>query len=122
MKIIFAMTACVFVLSNFAWADKKQDQILITNVNVFDGVHEELMMDANVFIDRNIIKTVASGPIPVNNSARVKIIDGKGSTLTPGFVDAHTHIALIAPFDQLDQLENEYTGVYVGAAGGQIRL
>jgi imidazolonepropionase-like amidohydrolase len=37
--------------------------------------------------------------------------------LTPGFIDAHTHIALIAPFDQL---ENEYTGVYVGAAGGQM--
>ena len=46
-----------------------------------------------------------------------EVIDGGGRLMTPGFIDAHTHIALIAPFEKL---ENEYTGIYVGAAGGQM--
>jgi imidazolonepropionase-like amidohydrolase len=89
-------------------------QVLIKNVRIFNGVDAELT-EGNVLVENNLIKEI-SKDASVSSSEAITI-DGSGRVLTPGFIDAHTHIALIAPFDQL---ENEYTGVYVGAAGGQM--
>ena len=96
-----------------AYAQEVEKQILITNVRVFDGVDTSLR-SADVLVEGNLIRAVGSG---LDKSATAVVIDGGGRVLSPGFVDAHTHMSLIAPFDQL---ENEYTGVYVGAAAGQM--
>jgi len=40
------------------------------------------------------------------------VIDGGGRTLTPGFIDAHTHIMVNEPFEPLIY---DRTQVYVGA-------
>jgi len=52
-----------------------KSQVLFTNVNVFDGVSDKLMMKANVLIENNLIKQVSAGA----NSDNIKIImkDGK---------------------------------------------
>lgn len=96
-------------------APSSPTQIVIKNVLIFDGKSDHLTESMNLLIEDNLIKKISNSDIPAGNNAT--IIDGGGCVLTPGFIDAHTHIALIAPFDQL---ENEYTGVYVGAAGGQM--
>lgn len=93
--------------------DAPEGQILITNVRIFDGVNDELLQ-GSVLVSGDLISSVSAEPI---SAAGATIIDGGGRVLTPGFIDAHTHISLIAPFDQL---ENEYTAIYVGAAGGQM--
>jgi len=90
-----------------------EELTLITNVRIFDGINEELR-DHDVLVADNLIREVGAN---LRMPDGAKLIDGGGSVLSPGFIDAHTHIALIAPFDQL---ENEYTGVYIGAAGGQM--
>ena len=115
MKVIFCLFATLFlVFSSMVFADETGAKlILIKNVNVFDGENEKLKMGHDVLVENNLIKQVGKGL----SAEGAVIIDGGGRTLTPGFIDAHTHIALIAPFDQL---ENEYTGIYVGAAGGQM--
>ena len=89
------------------------EQILITNVSIFDGNSEELMQ-GNVLVADNLISQISPQPI---NAPDATVIDGGGRILTPGFIDSHTHMSLIAPFDQL---ENEYTAIYVGAAAGQM--
>jgi len=94
-------------------AQDAPQQVLFTNVRVFDGVDEKLA-DQDVLIRGNMIAQVGKDLAAPEGAM---VIDGGGRVLTPGFIDAHTHLALIAPFDQL---ENEYTGVYVGAAGGQM--
>ncbi|WP_208430453.1 hypothetical protein [Methyloceanibacter sp. wino2] len=38
-------------------------QTLFTNVNVFDGKNEELIENANVLVDGNLIKQVSVEPI-----------------------------------------------------------
>ena len=90
-----------------------EPQTLLTNVRVFNGVDTSLE-GADVLVQGNLVLDVGTD-LDVTEGAR--IIDGGGRVLSPGFVDAHTHMSLIAPFDQL---ENEYTGVYVGAAAGQM--
>ena len=112
---IFAIIALVVVFAlPQAEAQKKEKpptQILITNVNVWDGTSEKVEA-IDVLVEGNKIKRI--GKINAPNAVK---IDGQGGTLTPGFIDTHTHIALVAPFDQL---ENEYDGVYVGAVAAQM--
>ncbi len=70
-------------------------------------------VSGDMLIENNLVKQIGQIDPPDN----AQVIDGGGRIVSPGFIDAHTHIALITP---LDQLENEYTGVYIGAAGGQL--
>jgi len=63
--------------------------ILITNVNVFDGKHDNLIEKANVLIQDNKIKTISTKTIAANGAT---VIDGGGRTLTPGLIDCHVHL------------------------------
>jgi len=55
-----------------AWA---QDITLITNVNVFDGVNEALIENANVVITDNLITAISTEPLAVAGGT---VIDGGG--------------------------------------------
>lgn len=72
--------------------------IVFVNVNVWDGISDSLLMNAQVVIVGNHIKQVGSG---VTLPAGTKIIDGKGGTLMPGLSDAHVHLMFNMPMDQL---------------------
>ena len=61
---------------------------LFTNVNVFDGVSEKRIMNANVLVEGNLIKEVSTAKI---NTPGTSVIDGGGRTLMPGLIDAHWH-------------------------------
>ena len=111
------LVVCLMITSSAMAADQAKDvpkQVLIKNVSIFDGKSAKLKRGQDILVEANLIKKIGKG-LKADNKATV--IDGGGRVLSPGFIDAHTHIALIAPFDQL---ENEYTGIYVGAAGGQM--
>ena len=90
-------------------------QVLITNIRIFDGNSDQLSAAMNILIEGKLIKKISKDAIKPNKGAN--LIDGGGRVLTPGFIDTHTHLALVAPFDQL---ENEYDGVYVGAVASQM--
>jgi imidazolonepropionase-like amidohydrolase len=57
----------------------------IENVRVFDG--ERVIERASVFVRDGLIVSVGDDATP----SGVKVIDGSGKTLLPGFIDAHTH-------------------------------
>jgi imidazolonepropionase-like amidohydrolase len=111
ISILFSLFAVLIP----AAAQEQPKQTLFINVNIFDGVSENLITGKRVLVENNLIKTIGDETLKANKGATV--IDGGGRTLTPGFIDSHTHMSLIAPFDQL---ENEYTAIYVGAAAGQM--
>jgi imidazolonepropionase-like amidohydrolase len=69
---------------------KSKDRVLIINVNIFDGKSELLLREANVLIEKNLIKTISTSKIDVKDAL---IIEGNGKTLIPGLIDVHTHIA-----------------------------
>ncbi|TMV04844.1 amidohydrolase family protein [Ruegeria sediminis] len=62
--------------------------ILFTNVNVFDGVNEALIENANVVVTDNLITQVSTEPLAV---AGGRVIDGGGRTMIPGLIDVHWH-------------------------------
>lgn len=62
--------------------------ILITNVNVFDGVNEALIENANVVISDNIITQISTEDLAVAGGT---VIDGGGRTMIPGLIDVHWH-------------------------------
>ncbi|NJN05393.1 MAG: amidohydrolase family protein, partial [Rhodobacteraceae bacterium] len=71
------------------WAQEADPHVtLFTNVNVFDGVNEKLIQNANVVVTGNKITAVSTEPLAV---AGGRVIDGGGRTLMPGLIDSHWH-------------------------------
>jgi len=72
-----------------ATADKKPpSQIVIQNVNIFDGVNDKLATGMSVLVEGNKIAKIAKSiPTP----AGATVIDAKGKVLMPGLIDAHWH-------------------------------
>ena len=74
-----------------AAAQDASGPILFTNVNVFDGVNEALIENANVVVTDNLITAVSTEPLAV---AGGRVIDGGGRTMMPGMIDVHWHTYL----------------------------
>ena len=90
MKKSFTLLFCLYSLVAAA-----QTQVLITNVQIFNGIDEKTIT-GNVLIVNNLITKVSAAPIPTNKSGTTKIIDGKGKFLMPGLIDAHWHSIMTA--------------------------
>jgi imidazolonepropionase-like amidohydrolase len=70
--------------------EDKPVQLLITNVSVWDGTSDSVKKSVDVLVEDNKIKQVAAG-IKADGAT---VIDGKGGTVTPGFIDMHQHLML----------------------------
>jgi len=83
---------------------------LFTNVNVFDGSHEQLISNANVLVEGNLIKQISTDPI---TSEGATVIDGGGRTLMPGLADTHVHLGFASlPQAQLFTGRPGYSYIY----------
>ena len=74
-----------------AHAQEQPQVTLITNVNVFDGVNEKLIKNANVVVTDTLITAVSTEPLAV---AGGRVIDGGGRTMIPGLIDVHWHMTM----------------------------
>lgn len=93
---LFLLASLCFIFSIKAVAQETQQSILITNANVFDGVSEKLQVGIDVLVEGNIIKEIGKNL----NAPKAEVIDAGGATLSPGFIDAHTHLFWnIGPFE-----------------------
>jgi hypothetical protein len=116
--VVFSLLFLGIAVTQAQAQEKEKEQppqVLITNVRIFNGNSDQLSPAMNILIEGNRIKKISNETIRANAAA--EIIDAGNRVLTPGFIDTHTHIALVAPFDQL---ENEYDGVYVGAVAAKM--
>lgn len=82
----------------------------IYNVDVFDGMNQEVKRNVGVLIENNIIETVMEGKFDTTNirqkvidfmtreeSENLIVIDGGGRFLMPGLIDCHVHMSLYRP-------------------------
>jgi imidazolonepropionase-like amidohydrolase len=79
--------------------EKVQEQILITNVNIFDGKTDTLAMSQDVLVEGNLIKQIGKG---LKADEKTTVIDGKGRTLMPGLIDGHAHVMINGDFGQIE--------------------
>ncbi len=85
MKKALVATACTFLIAAALGAQTKPTAI--TDVRLFDGVR--VVPHATVVFDgTRIVAAGAKVAVP----AGATVIDGKGKTLLPGLIDAHTHV------------------------------
>ena len=75
--------------------NKTLNSILLRNVAIFNGNNEALIDGMDVLVEDNRIAKIAKS-IPIPEGAAV--IDAQGRTMTPGFIDAHSHMMLQMSF------------------------
>jgi len=101
-------------VSNSLASEADPQVTLFTNVNVFDGVSEKLVKNANVVVTDNIITAVSTEPLAV---AGGRVIDGGGRTLIPGLIDAHWH-TMYAYLPQAQLVSSNIGFINIAAAKG----
>ncbi len=84
-------------------------QILISNVDVWDGTSDSLKNDVDVLVEANMIKQVAKGI----KAPGAEVIDGGGRVLMPGLGDMHPHLMFR---DGVTVMRNDFDAQAAGAA------
>jgi imidazolonepropionase-like amidohydrolase len=105
-----ATLLATFTAPAMAAEAQPEQQILFTNVDVFDGFAERLQKGMNVLVEGNMIKQVSSSRISAPGAT---VIDGTGKVMTPGLIDMHQHVMLNPP-----EGTAAYQTRWDGAAGG----
>ncbi|MGB3564774.1 MAG: amidohydrolase family protein [Thermoanaerobaculia bacterium] len=95
-------------------------QVLITNVDVWDGTSDTVSKGTDVLIEGDKIKRVAKGI----KAPGAQFIDGRGGTLIPGLIDSHQHIMLSKDTGPQDIINNQlpYTPAYNAVPQGKTML
>lgn len=64
--------------------------LVIRDVRLFDGVSDRPIRRASVIVEGAHVREVVMGSVTAPSGARV--IEGRGQTLLPGFIDMHSHL------------------------------
>lgn len=86
------LLACMIGSYSAMAAEKAKEapkQVLIKNVNIFDGKNEKLRYKMSVLVKGNLIEKIGK---VVKVKGKATVIDGGGRTLMPGLIDMHTHL------------------------------
>ncbi len=85
-RALAALVFCLPAVAVAAPAATVSDSFAIANVRVFDG--SRVIPEATVIVRNGRIRAVGPNVIPPSG---LPVIDGTGSTLLPGLIDAHAH-------------------------------
>ena len=88
----------------------KNDRIILKNVNVFDGISDELQENCMVVIEKGLIREIIKSDC--ENVENAKVIDLKGCTVSPGFIDCHMHMLL-------EEVTDKETSLATASPGGE---
>ena len=92
-------------------AEDKPNQVLITNVDVWNGRDDSVTKGVDVLVEGNLVKKVAKGIKAPDAHA----VDGQGGTLIPGLIDMHAHHAI---HEGMLEGRNSYDQMAIGAISG----
>ena len=91
-SVVLAACALMALVSAPPEAQSAADaSFLVVNARVFDG--ERLLEKTDVAVEGGTIRAVGRD---LTRSARLAVIDGANSTIMPGLIDAHAHVASVA--------------------------
>ena len=70
--------------------DKPEGSIAFTHARIITMKGNEVIEDGTILVERNLIKAIGKAE-DITIPRKTTVIDCKGKTITPGFVDAHAH-------------------------------
>ena len=82
-------------------------RVLFIHARIFDGKSEKLISDTSVLIEGNHIKSIGTYT-KTEPSNGLTTIDCGGRVLMPGLIDAHCHLFLAPPMQQLQDAHSGY--------------
>src|SRR6059058_2776240 len=88
MRPILAVV-CAVALGGAPTASRAQSSFVVRDVRLFDG--ERVTEHRSVVVRDGVIAQVGDANVAVSPGAQV--VDGRGRTLLPGFIDAHVHLS-----------------------------
>lgn len=94
-RIVFLLL--LFTILSLNAQEEKSKGILLTNVQIFNGIDKETI-HGDLLIDHNKIAKISNRSLSSDTLENIEIIDGKGKFVMPGLIDAHTHIT----FEDID--------------------
>jgi imidazolonepropionase-like amidohydrolase len=92
-------------------------QVLIKNVNVWDGKRDSVQTGMNVLVEGNFIKSVSEDAAPARTDAT--IIDAGGRTLMPGLIDMHSHLGNVRGIAEMRDTYDAWAG---GAMASEVMI
>ncbi len=84
------------------------NRMIFKNVDVFDGANDEILKNRTIVVEDGIIRDILTPGS--ENAENGKIVDLKGYTLTPGFIDCHMHMLLEEVTDKEESLATTSPG------------
>jgi imidazolonepropionase-like amidohydrolase len=112
---VFSFILSFFYITNSSSQEQQPNQILIKNVNVFDGNTNGLKKNMSVLVEGNLIKQIGQyGTVKANKG--ITVIDGGGRTLMPGLIDMHSHLAT---GEGLAEGRDDWDAYAIGAIAGR---
>lgn len=111
-----ALSVLMFVALPIALQAQEEEppqQVLITNVNVWDGTSDGLMNGVDVLVTDNLISEVGGSISPPSGAT---VIDGGGRTLIPGLIEMHSHLSIMeGMLDGRDAFDQMAIGAMTGS-------
>ena len=98
--VLIALTTSM-LLANPVIAEEPP-QVLIKNVNIFDGKNNGLQTNMHVLVEGEQIASISRSAPSVDSS--VHIVEGDGRTLMPGLIDGHAHVMINQNFGTIETL------------------
>jgi imidazolonepropionase-like amidohydrolase len=123
MALFFIVIVSSFFAVQPAFAQKNQQSttnVLISNVNIFDGKNKKLLKDMDVLVEGNLIKQIAQD---IKAPKGAEVIEGNGKTLMPGLIDNHWHTMLsFWPVSKILNADLAHLGITAGHLSGKTLL
>ncbi|MCW8093339.1 amidohydrolase family protein [Alteromonas sp. ASW11-130] len=91
MKYHLVVFLFIVGCANTSHANLIQQSFLLTDVNIVDVKHKQIIRGQNLFIQNGIIKKISSDLLSFKDK-NLPIIAGKGGYVTPGLIDMHVHM------------------------------
>lgn len=89
-KLIFFLAVILLPLLSIA----QQKSLALTNANLFNGVENKIFPNVILFIKNGKIERIGKSGDPIAKD--YEIIDCQGNYITPGLIDAHSHLDNLA--------------------------